>query len=179
MKKKIVSVVLFLLAFAVITSCATISVVTKSSGVDFMDPNLLPAEHVVLTPTWGGIIQILTLNGTPLVDHANMQNMISEPSNGGISCLVFPPGKQTMKVVFSDFTNGSTKEFNIDYDFTEPGFYILTAEVEGGQDMVNKGKFVAKVGGNANTAKINVEKDTDSERIEKIKEQMRKNKMDI
>ena len=179
MKKKFVSAALFLLVCFVLTNCATTSVVTKSSGVDFMDPALSPAEHVVLTPTWGGIIQIHELNGTQLIDNANMQNMISAPSNGGISCLVFPPGKQTLKVVYSDFSNGSTKEFTIEHDFEAPGFYILTAEVEGGQDMVSNGKFVAKVGGDARTAKINVEKDNDLDRIEKIKEQMRKNKMEI
>jgi len=71
------------------------------------------------------------------------------------------------------------KKFASEYNFEEPGFYILTAEVEGGQDMVDNGKFAANVGGDAKTAKTNVEKDNDSERIEKIKEQMRKNKMEI
>jgi len=173
MKKKCVGVVLFLLACAVITSCATTSVITKYGGENFMDPNVSPAEQVVLTPTWGGIIQIHALDGKQV----SPAGYIS--TSGGIECLVFPTGKHTLRVVYQDFSNGSTKAFTIDYDFTEPGFYILTAEVEGGQDMISNGKFVAKVGGNANTAKINVEKDNDSERIEKIKEQMRKNKMNI
>jgi len=45
--------------------------------------------------------------------------------------------------------------------------------------MIDNGKFVAKAGGDARIAKINVEKDNDSDRVEKIKEQMRKNKMEI
>jgi len=48
--------------------------------------------------------------------------------------------------------------------------------------MIEKGKFVAKVGGDARTAKINVEKDSDLEyieRLETIKEKMRKNNMEI
>ena len=173
MKKKFVSAALFLLVCLVLTNCATINVVTKYSGVDFMDPALLPAEHVILTPTWGGIIQIHALNG----NQVSPAGYIS--TSGGIECLVFPPGKHTLKVVYSDFSNGSTKTFDIEYNFEEPGFYILSAEVEGGQAMISNGKFVAQVGGDARTAKINVEKDTDSDRIEKIKEQMRKNKIDI
>jgi hypothetical protein len=172
MKKTFVKVILFLLVCSVFTSCAsTVNVYTKFSGVNFMDPNLPAGEQIILTPTWG--LRIYTLDGNEIT-FGYIQSIGDD-----IECLVFKPGSHVLQVEFSDLYVRGTATKTVEYDFQKPGFYRLTAQMEGGTRIVDGDKFLGQMGADINTLNIVVEPDNDFTRVEKIKAQMRKKKMDI
>jgi hypothetical protein len=171
MKKNFVKAVLFLLVCSVFTACASVNVYTKFGDVNFMDPDLPVAEHIILTPTWS--LRIYSLDGNAIT-YGYIQSI-----GDGVDCLVFKPGKHILKVEFNDANIEGTAVETIEYDFQQPGFYRLRADIKGGIRFVDGDKFIGQMGGDIKTLQIHVEPDNDLARVEKIKTKMRKDNMDI